>query len=230
MSSSIPKPVQDLITSFTRLPGIGPKTAQRLAMHLLESPNGLTDELSDAIRLLKSSTRLCSECWHLTARDPCAICSDPMRDRTILCVVEEPAEVIAFEKTGRFKGLYHVLHGVLSPLDGIGPEDLKMSELLERIEKATHLGGGTATPEAGTARGAGVDEGAVDGSAVGIREIILATNPTMEGEATAHYLAKWLKPFGVTVTRIARGLPSGANIEYADDLTLTSALEGRREF
>lgn len=208
MSNSIPKPVQDLIQSFTRLPGIGPKTAQRLAMHLLESSNGLTEELADAIRTLKVSTRLCSQCWHLTAQDPCAICSDSMRDRGILCVVEEPAEVIAFEKTGRYKGLYHVLHGALSPLDGIGPEDLKMSELLERIE-------------------AGRREGA---EAVAIVEIILATNPTMEGEATANYLAKWLKPFGVKVTRIARGLPSGANIEYADDLTLTSALEGRREY
>lgn len=213
MSDSIPKPVQDLIQSFTRLPGIGPKTAQRLAMHLLDSPNGLTEELADAIRTLKISTRLCSECWHLTAQDPCKICSDPSRERGILCVVEEPSEVIAFEKTGRYKGLYHVLHGALSPLDGIGPEDLKMSELLERLEKAR--GGG----EAGA-------------QAVGeeIREVILATNPTMEGEATANYLAKWLKPFGVKVTRIARGLPSGANIEYADDLTLTSALEGRREF
>ena len=203
MSNSIPQPVQDLIQSFTRLPGIGPKTAQRLTMHLLESPNGLTEELADAIRTLKISTRLCSECWHLTAQDPCKICSDSMRDRTVVCVVEEPAEVIAFEKTGRYKGLYHVLHGALSPLDGIGPEDLKMSELLERLERA---------------RGEG------------IREVILATNPTMEGEATANYLAKWLKPFGVKVTRIARGLPSGANIEYADDLTLTSALEGRREY
>ncbi len=224
MSDSIPKPVQDLIQSFTRLPGIGPKTAQRLVMHLLESPasGGLTEELADAIRLLKISTRLCSRCWHLTAQDPCVICSDPMRDRTVLCVVEEPAEVIAFEKTGRYKGLYHVLHGTLSPLDGIGPEDLKMSELLERIGEGRRSGIADADGNVGA-------EGRADGNGE-IYEIILATNPTMEGEATANYLAKWLKPFGVKVTRIARGLPSGANIEYADDLTLTSALEGRREF
>lgn len=213
MSSSIPKPVQDLIQSFTRLPGIGPKTAQRLAMHLLGSPNGLTDELADAIRTLKISTRLCSECWHLTAQNPCAICSDSMRDRSVLCVVEEPSELIAFEKTGRYKGLYHVLHGALSPLDGIGPEDLKMSELLERLERAR--------------KSSAKDEPTIGEE---IREVILATNPTMEGEATANYLAKWLKPFGVKVTRIARGLPSGANIEYADDLTLTSALEGRTAY
>lgn len=205
MSDSIPKPVQDLIQSFTRLPGIGPKTAQRLAMHLLESSSGLTDELADSIRQLKISTRLCSLCWHLTAKDPCAICSDQSRDRTILCVVEEPADVIAFEKIGRYKGIYHVLHGALSPLDDIGPEDLKMSELLERLSVARS----SDTP---------------------VLEIILATNPTMEGESTANYLAKWLKPFGVKVTRIARGLPSGANIEYADDLTLMSALLGRTEF
>jgi recombination protein RecR len=205
MSNSIPQPVQDLIESLTRLPGVGPKTAQRLTMHLLQSPNGLTTELSDAILELKNSTHLCSQCWHLTLQDPCTICTDVYREKSIMCVVEDPADLIALEKTGTFKGLYHVLHGSLSPIDGIGPEELKMSELLRRVEDSRN------TDHA-------------------VEEVIIATNPTMEGEATANYLLKWLKPFGVKVTRIARGLPSGADIEYADDLTLTRALEGRHEF
>lgn len=205
MADSIPKPVQDLIQSFTRLPGIGPKTAQRLTMHLLQSPNGLSEELSSAISGLKISTHLCSECWHLTMKDPCAICTDLYRNREIVCVLEDPADLIAIERTGNYKGLYHVLHGSLSPIDGIGPEELKMSELLRRVEDSRD-------------------------KEVPITEVILATNPTMEGETTANYLLKWLKPMGIKVTRIARGLPSGADIEYADDLTLTRALEGRHEF
>jgi recombination protein RecR len=205
MSNSIPKPVQDLIQAFTRLPGIGPKTAQRLTMHLLQAPNGLTTELAGAMQDLKESTHLCSVCWHLTLQDPCTICEDSYRERSMLCVVETPADLIALEKTGTFKGLYHVLHGSLSPIEGIGPEELKMSELVRRVEDSR------------------------DGDTP-IAEVIIATNPTMEGEATANYLLKWLKPFGVKVTRIARGLPSGADIEYADDLTLSRALEGRHEF
>lgn len=205
MSNSIPKPVQDLIQAFTRLPGIGPKTAQRLTMHLLQSPTDLTRELAEAMRDLKDSTHLCSVCWHLTLQDPCTICTDVYRDRSMVCVVEDPADLIALERTGTFKGLYHVLHGSLSPIEGIGPEELKMSELLRRVEDSRS-------------------------NDVPMTEIIIATNPTMEGEATANYLLKWLKPFGVKVTRIARGLPSGADIEYADDLTLIRSLEGRHEF
>lgn len=205
MSDSIPKPIQDLIQSFTRLPGIGPKTAQRLAMHLLQSPIVLSDDLAESIRNVKRSTLLCSECWHLATIDPCSICADLYRDRSVLCVVENPADLIALEKTGTYKGLYHVLHGYLSPIEGMGPDDLKMSELITRIEAAKT----SETP---------------------VAEVILATNPTMEGESTANYLAKWLKPFGIKVTRIARGLPSGADIEYADDLTLIRALEGRMAY
>lgn len=203
--NSIPKPVQDLIQSFSRLPGIGPKTASRLTMHLLQSSNGLSQELADAIRQLKISTALCSRCWHLTTVNPCAICSDDSREVSIVCVVEDPADLIALEKTGTFKGLYHVLHGVLSPLDAVGPDELKIASLLERVKLSQQT----------------------DTSIV---EVILATNPTMEGEATANYLYKQLHPFGIKVTRIARGLPSGGDIEYADDLTLMRALEGRREY
>lgn len=202
MADSIPKPVQDLIQEFTRLPGIGPKSAQRLAMHLLQSPDGMTSALSDALKNLKGSTMLCRNCWHLTMQSPCAICDNPHRDHSIVCVVEHPVDLIALEKTGSYKGLYHVLHGSLSPIDGIGLEDLKVHELITRVKSG--------------------DEGEK------IVEVILATNATMEGEATANYLADLLKEFDVKVTRIARGLPSGADIEYADDFTLTRALEGRQ--
>lgn len=208
MTDSIPKPVEDLIQTFSRLPGIGPKTAQRLAMHLLQAPESLSTDLARTIQELKASTMLCSNCWHLTIKDPCSICEDVYREQSILCVVEDPADLIAIEKSGNYKGLYHVLHGHLSPIDGIGPEDLKLSELMDRTQKSLSL----------------------EAEADRIREVIIATNPTMEGEATANYLLKWIKPFGVKVTRIARGLPSGANIEYADDLTLIRALEGRHEF
>jgi recombination protein RecR len=205
MSDSIPKPVQDLIQAFSSLPGIGPKTASRLTMYLLQSPESASEQLVDSIRQLKASTLLCQTCWHLTLQDPCALCSDPYRDPSVICVVEDPADLIAIEKMSRFKGLYHVLHGVLSPIDGIGPDALKIEALLDRVkaslDKEPH-----------------------------IREIILATNPTLEGETTATYLFQLLKPLGMKVTRIARGLPSGADIEYADEMTLLSAMEGRHEF
>lgn len=205
MSDSIPKPVQDLIQAFSSLPGIGPKTASRLTMYLLQSPESASEQLVDSIRQLKASTLLCQTCWHLTLQDPCALCADPYRDPSVVCVVEDPADLIAIEKTGRFKGLYHVLHGVLSPIDGIGPDALKIDALIERVK-------------------ASLDKEPL------IREVILATNPTLEGEATANYLLRLLKPLGAKVTRIARGLPSGADIEYADEVTLTSAMEGRHEF
>lgn len=208
MSDSLPKPVQDLIRDFSRLPGIGPKTAQRLAMHLLEAPESLSEDLARSIEALKKSTCLCRDCWHLTIQNPCSICTDAYRDRTILCVVEEPVDLVSIEKTGNYKGLYHVLHGYLSPIDGLGPDQLKIRELLARLQ-----------PSANEKAPAAL-----------FAEVILATNPTLEGESTANYLAKLIKPLGLKVTRIARGLPSGGNIEYADDLTLTRAMEGRHLF
>lgn len=221
MSDSLPKPVQDLIRDFSRLPGIGPKTAQRLAMHLLEAPESLSEDLSASIKELKKSTSLCRDCWHLTIQNPCSICTDVYRDRTILCVVEEPVDLVSIEKTGNYKGLYHVLHGHLSPIDGLGPDQLKIRELLARVQS---LAGPTAQSVVAASNSM------EDVSAALFEEVILATNPTLEGESTANYLAKLLKPLGVKVTRIARGLPSGGNIEYADDLTLTRAMEGRHLF
>lgn len=207
MSDSLPKPVEDLIRTLTQLPGIGPKTAQRLTMHLLEAPMNYSQELSAAIVELKRSTLLCDTCWHLTLENPCSICSDLYRDRSILCVVEEPVDLISIEKTGKYKGLYHVLHGHLSPIDGLGPDDLKIRELLHRIS----------------------EQKIPSDNMPSLHEVILATNPTLEGESTANYLARLIKPMEVKVTRIARGLPSGGNIEYADELTLTRAMEGRHE-
>lgn len=207
MSDSLPKPVQDLIEALTQLPGIGPKTAQRLTMHVLEAPVAYSEALSAAILELKRSTMLCETCWHLTLRNPCSICDDLYRDRTVLCVVEEPIDLISIEKTGKYKGLYHVLHGHLSAIDGLGPDELKIRELIHRINTMRLT----------------TDESPA------LQEVILATNPTLEGESTANYLAKLIKPMEVKVTRIARGLPSGGNIEYADELTLTRAMEGRHE-
>lgn len=213
MSNSLPKPVQDLIRDFSRLPGIGPKTAQRLAMHLLEAPESLSENLARSLQTLKKSTSLCRDCWHLTIQNLCSICTDVYRDRTVLCVVEEPVDLIAIEKIGSYKGLYHVLHGHLSPIDGMGPEQIKIRELVERVQANTQP-----------------HNRDISSTAVRLQEIILATNPTLEGETTANYVARLLKPMGLKVTRIARGLPSGGNIEYADDLTLTRALEGRHAF
>ncbi|HCW32411.1 MAG: recombination protein RecR, recombination protein RecR [Candidatus Peregrinibacteria bacterium GW2011_GWE2_39_6] len=205
MLNSIPKSVQDLIQAFAKLPGIGPKTASRLAMYLIQAPENIGNDLAQSILSLKSATTLCKECWHLATESPCAICSNLYREEGIICVVEEPADLIALEKTGTYKGLYHVLHGVLSPIDGIGPDDLKIKELIERLKISL-------------------------ASEKPVWEIILATNPTMEGESTANYLSKLIHPLGIKVTRLARGLPSGGDIEYADDLTLTRALEGRQNF
>ena len=194
-----PEPVARLIEALQRLPGIGPKTAQRLSFFLLKRPADEVGELATALTELKSRVVHCSRCWNVTEEDPCRICRDPARDARALCVVEEPNDLLALERTGEFKGRYHVLMGALSPLDGIGPEDIKVRELLARLE------------------GEPVDE------------VILATNPSVEGEATAIYLAKLLKPLGVRITRIARGLPVGGDLEYADQVTLSKALEGRKE-
>ncbi|MBI4297825.1 MAG: recombination protein RecR [Chloroflexi bacterium] len=193
-------PIARLMAELTRLPGIGPKTAARLTYHLLRRPKEEAQALAEAIVALKEQTVLCSRCQNLSQADPCPLCSSPERDGGLICVVEEPLDILALERTGRYKGLYHVLHGVLSPLNGVGPDDLKVQELVERLK-----GGG-------------------------VREVILATNPNVEGETTALYLHRLLLPLGVRLTRLARGLPMGADLEYADDVTLTQALEGRREF
>jgi recombination protein RecR len=194
-----PEPVARLIDAFQRLPGIGPKTAQRLTFYMLKRPADEARELGDALLAMKQKITYCRACFNVTDEDPCRICSDPRRDEHVICVVEEPNDLLAVERTGEYRGRYHVLLGALSPLDGIGPDDLKIRELLARLE-------GRETTE-----------------------VILATNPNVEGEATALYLAKLLRPHAVRITRIARGLPVGGDLEYADQVTLSKALEGRRE-
>ena len=188
-----------LVQELMRLPGIGEKTAGRLAFHVLRADRTYAEALAQALRSVKDETRLCSVCFALTEGDPCPICSDPRRLADAICVVEEPGDLIAVERAREFRGRYHVLHGTLAPLDGVGPDDLKIQPLLVRLR------GGT------------------------VREVILATNPTAEGEATALYLAKLIKPLGLRVTRIAHGIPVGGDLEYADVMTLGRALEGRRE-
>ena len=195
---SLPDPLIRLIEELQRLPGIGPKGAQRLAFHILKTPREQTDRLADALRDVKERVTYCSVCNNITDADPCAYCSNGSRDGRIICVVEEPQNVAAIERTREFKGAYHVLMGALSPLQGIGPDDLKIKGLLSRVND-------------------------------GVNEIILATNPNVEGEATAIYLARLLKPLGVKVTRIAMGVPVGSDLEYADEVTMHKALEGRRE-
>jgi recombination protein RecR len=194
-----PEPVARLIEALQRLPGIGPKTAQRLTFFLLKRPTDEVGALAESLTQLKALIIHCSVCFNVTQEDPCRICRDPRRDARSLCVVEEPNDLLALERTGEFRGRYHVLLGALSPLDGIGPEDIKVRELLTRLEREP------------------------------VEEIILATNPSVEGEATAIYLGKLLKPFAVRITRIARGLPVGGDLEYADEVTLSKALEGRKE-
>jgi recombination protein RecR len=197
MQSTI-QPVARLIEAFARLPGIGPKTAQRLTFYLLRAPTELSLELAAAISNMKETVIFCSECYNITASDPCGICSDPHRDRTVVCVVEEPLDVLALERTRRYRGLYHVLHGALSPIEGVGPEDLKIAPLLSRL------------------------------SAGEIEEVIMATNPNVEGDTTANWVTEKVRPLGVRVSRIARGLPVGGDLEYADEVTLSQALENRR--
>lgn len=197
-------PIQDLIDELARLPGIGPKSAQRVAFHLLKVPGHDVRRLADALVEAKEKVRLCRICFNLADGELCGYCADSRRDRSIICVVQEPPDVIALEKTREFRGLYHVLQGSISPIEGIGPEDLRVAELLQRIK-------GTGSPDD-----------------VRVEEIILATNPNIEGEATAMYLARLLTPIGLKVTRLASGLPVGGDLEYADEVTLGRALEGRR--
>ena len=193
------EPVSRLIEELGKLPGIGPKSAARLTYYLLRIPEAEARALAEAIIAVKEKTVLCSSCQNITDSNPCAVCASKERDHSIICVVKEPLDIMALERTGRYRGLYHVLHGVLSPMDGIGPDNLKIKELLQRLKAGS------------------------------VSEVILATNPNLEGEATAMYLQRLLSPFGVRLTRLARGLPVGGDLEYADEVTLTHALEGRRE-
>jgi recombination protein RecR len=192
--------VTALIEEFAKLPGVGPKTAQRLTFFLLRSPADQSRRLADALVRMKEQVTTCTTCFNITETDPCPICANPQRDHGVICVVEEPLDVLAIEKTETFRGAYHVLNGALSPMEGIGPKDLRIGELIARVQ------GGE------------------------VREVILATNPNYEGDYTAAYIAPLLKPQGVTLTRLARGLPLGGDLEYADEGTLSRALEGRRAF
>lgn len=197
----LPAPIQDLIDAFSRLPGIGPKTASRLTFYLLRAPDDLARDLATALQALKGNTTYCQRCFNITVagRTECEVCASPERDQSVICVVEDPLDVLALERTEGYSGCYHVLHGVLSPIEGIGPDELRVRQLLDRV------------------------------SSGGIREVILGTNPSMEGDATAMYLRQQLQPFGVRVTRLARGLPVGGDLEYADQSTLLRALAGRQE-
>lgn len=195
-------PIQRLVRELSKLPGIGQKTAARLAFHILRSPAEQARALAVALVEVKEKIRLCSTCMNLTELDPCELCQDPARDRNTLCVVAHPPDLLAVERTGSYRGRYHVLHGVLSPLEGVGPDDLRLRELLTRLQ------GPSAEP---------------------VEEVIVATSPNVEGEATAMYVARTLKPLGVRVTRIASGLPIGGDLEYADGVTITRALEVRRD-
>lgn len=198
----IPKAIQNVIESFERLPGVGPKSAQRLTFYLLHVPQGQLDGFARALENLKKNTLLCGICYTVDETDPCSICSDENREKDLICVVENPLDVLALEKNGKYKGVYHVLHGKIDPLNNIGPDEIYIQPLLDRVRK---------------------DE---------IREIVLATNPTMEGEATAMYISKQLKMINdqIRITRIGRGLPIGADLEYADEVTLQRAMEGRSEY
>jgi recombination protein RecR len=204
LSKQDPIPANDaigkLVQEFSKLPGIGPKSAQRITFHLLRAPEEKTQALAEALVSLKQRVNLCSQCCNVTESDPCPICRNPQRDVTQVCIVEQPQDILALEHTGVYKGLYHVLHGAISPSEGIGADDIRTRELLARLQNNT------------------------------VKEVILATNTNMEGEQTAMYLSRIITPLGIKVTRLARGLPFGTELEYADDVTLTRALEGRAEF
>ena len=197
---SAAEPVGRLVEQFHKLPGIGPKTAQRLTYYLVRMPEEEARSLAEAVLAVKDRIVLCSQCYNITESDPCALCGDPARDQTRICVVEEALDVLALERTDAYKGLYHVLHGVISPINGVGPDDLRIQPLLARLKGA------------------------------GIQEVILATNPNLEGEATSMYIHRLISPLGVNVTRPARGLPVGGDLEYADEVTLGHAIEGRQGF
>jgi recombination protein RecR len=209
--------LESLIDELARLPSIGRKTAQRLALHILKSPREEAARLAEAILLVKDRVGFCGTCGNYAEQDPCPLCSDPRRDHGLVCVVEQPVDVLAIERTESFRGVYHVLRGVLSPLDGVGPDELRVRELLARLDRG------------GAGAGAGGPGAGVADAPTAVREVILATNPTVNGEATAMYLQRLLLPLGVRVTRIARGVPVGSDLEYSDMVTLSRALEGRKE-
>ena len=194
-----PKPLAKLINELSKLPGIGSKSAQRLAFHILSLEDREAEQLAEAVLSAKREMKYCSVCGNLTDEDPCAICSDPSRREDVICVVESPRDVMAMERIREFNGLYHVLHGVISPMEGIGPEDINLRSLIQRLQASD------------------------------VKELIIATNPNIEGEATAMYIARLIKPAGIKVTRIAHGIPVGGDLEYADEVTLLKSLEGRRE-
>ncbi len=210
-------PIARLTLLFAKLPGVGEKTAQRLAFHVLKSPPEYASDLAQALLALRLEVRLCSRCCNLTAQDPCAICKDPQRDPRLICVVESVPDLLAVERTREFRGRYHVLHGALSPLDGVGPDQLKLKELLARLH-------GPGPEAAGFADTRPEAAGRSD-----VIEVIVATDLTVEGEATALYITRLVKPLGIRVSRIAQGLPSGGDLEYADQVTLARAISGRRE-
>ena len=198
MSETLARPVAELIEVLSRLPGIGPKTASRLTFYLLREPDGLAETLAEALQALRTGTVICERCFNVAEQSPCPICADESRDQETICVVEEPLDILAIERTGEYRGVYHVLHGALSPIDGVYPEKLRIGELVKRVRSQPP------------------------------REVILATNPTLEGENTAAYIHQQLRAAGVNVTRLARGLPVGGDLEYTDEVTLARALEGRR--
>ena len=198
MASALARPLARLIDELSKLPGIGPKTAQRLAYHILRTSLAEAESLAAAVRSVKTDLRYCSVCFNIAEADPCGVCAAEDRDHAVVCVVEEPLDVLAIERTGQFKGVYHVLHGAISPVNGVRPDDLRIAPLVRRVK------------------------------AGGVTELILATNPNLEGEATAMYIAQLLAGSGVSVTRLARGLPMGGDLEYADEVTVSRALEGRR--
>lgn len=198
MAQSLPPSIQRLIEEFSRLPGVGPKTAERLTMHLLHSPHSRIKDLGDSILGMKDGVEFCSQCWHLSDEKLCGICRDTSRDHGVICVVEQVLDIVAIERAGSYKGVYHVLHGILSPMDGIGPEDLKLYELEQRVKNG------------------------------GVQEVVLGINPSIEGEATVFYIRKMLTAYpDVAVTRFARGLPVGGELGYADEITIMRAVEGR---
>ncbi|MFA6918306.1 MAG: recombination mediator RecR [Candidatus Gracilibacteria bacterium] len=216
MSHFLPKSVRDLVDELSKLPGIGPKSAQRLAIHLLHSPESKIESLGKSVLELKKNLVFCETCWNIAEENPCRICTDSERDRGVVCVVEDILDAQAIEKTREYKGLYHVLHGALSPIDGIGPDQLKLQDLFKRVSATDGMADGTA-------------DGGIEKHCK-ISEIILATNPSLEGEATALYIQRHLKDFDLKVTRIARGLPVGGDLEYADEVTLSRAITGRGAF
>jgi recombination protein RecR len=202
MANFLPKSFINLIRELSRLPSVGPKSAQRLAFYMLRAKEEQNKTLANAIESLKAGVQVCQTCFNLSEKNPCEICSNLSRDQNVICVVEEALDALAIEKTGEYSGVYHILNGVISPINGVGPHDLKIKELADRVLKIKE----------------------------NIKEIIIATNPTMEGEATAMYIFQALKPYSVKISRIARGLPSGGDLEYADDITLIRALEGRTKY